>query len=364
MNRDLRINHLHDLKTMPAGIEINFSFSNMMFLLDPGELPFDRESIVLHAFPGDARVGSRHLLDTLSRREGVPPENVFLSLGASMANYFVWASLLEPGDEVLIEFPVYEPMYKVPQALGMQVRFWERDPVDFSISCEAIEAKLTDQTRMIVLSDSHNPSGGQISQDALLYLAKLSRERGIHVLIDEVFGRYYRRESLFVRFPEFIVTSSLSKYYGLGSLRIGWAFAPAAVVERARNYLDFVSPEIPITPLYLAHLLLEHPVMETLEERITARIRENRELVIDFLGQTDHLTTYIPKSGLLFFPQVKPEIDIRKFYDVLRAKYKMAVTEGFYFQTPDHFRMSAILDRKSLESGLARIESALRDSRR
>jgi len=364
MTRDLRINHLHDLKTMAGGVEINFSFANMMFLLRPEELPFDRESIVLHAFPGDARIGSRHLLETLSRREGVPPENIFLSLGASMANFVVWSSSLEPGDEVLIEFPVYEPMYKVPQTLGMQVRFWERDPADFSISREAIEAKLTERTKMIVLSDSHNPSGSQISQDALLYLRELCRERGILVLVDEVYGRYYRRESLFVRCPEFIVTSSLSKYYGLGSLRIGWAFAPAEVVERARNYMDLITPEIPITPLYLAHQLLDHPVMETLEERITARVRENRELVIDFLGQTDHLTSYIPKNGVLFFPQVKPEIDIRKFYQVLREKYRMAVTEGFYFQTPDHFRMSAIYDRQTLESGLGRIESALRDARR
>ncbi len=81
MPRNLKIEHLLTVKTYPQDVEINFSFSNMEFLLADDELPFQRESIRLHAFPGDARVGSRHLLATLSRREKVPEENIFLSLG-------------------------------------------------------------------------------------------------------------------------------------------------------------------------------------------------------------------------------------------------------------------------------------------
>ena len=199
----------------------------MEFLLADDELPFQRESIKLSAWPGDARVGSRQLLETLSRKEKVPQENIFLSLGTSLANFVIWAALLKRGDEVLIEFPAYEPMFKVPAYLGARIRFFKRDPIDFSLTAAAIAECVTEKTKMIILTDSHNPSGNQISGEVLRVLKTLNQERNITIFIDEVYGKFYRDKSLFVDCPEFIVTSSLSKFYGMGSLRIGWAFAPA-----------------------------------------------------------------------------------------------------------------------------------------
>jgi aspartate/methionine/tyrosine aminotransferase len=362
MPRNLKIDHLLTVKTYPADVEINFSFSNMAFLLADGELPFSRESIRLHAFAGDARIGSRHLLETLSRWQMVPAENIFLSLGSSLANFIIWASLLKRGDEVLIEFPAYEPMFKVPAYLGARIRFFKRDPLDFSLTVPAIAESLSNKTKMIILTDSHNPSGNQISTEVLQYLKTLSLERNIAIFIDEVYGKFYRERSLFVDYPEFIVTGSLSKFYGLGSLRIGWAFAPAAVVERALNFSDYLTPEIPFAPLYLAHILLEHPLLAELERRIAQRIKTNREIISTYLDRTDFLSCYMPKSGLLFFPEVKSQVDIQKFIDQLYKKYHMVVTEGRFFQMPRHFRMAGVCESHTLAEGLQRLEAALKDS--
>jgi hypothetical protein len=209
MMKNFRIDHLRSVKTYPNDVEINLSFSNMEFLLRRDELPFDQESIRLQAFPGDARVGSRHLLQTLSRKEMVPEENIFLSLGTSLANFILWSVLLKRGDEVLIEFPAYEPMFKVPAYLGARIRFFKRDAHDFSLTVNAIASTLSEKTRMIILTDSHNPSGNQISREVLQYLKTLSQERQITVFIDEVYGKFYRDESLFIDYPEFVVSASL-----------------------------------------------------------------------------------------------------------------------------------------------------------
>lgn len=363
MPRNLKIEHLLAVKTYPRDVEINFSFSNMEFLLADDELPFQRESIRLHAFPGDARVGSRHLLQTLSRREKVPEENIFLSLGSSLANFIVWAALLRRGDEVLIEFPAYEPMFKVPAYLGAKIRFFKRDPLDFSLNVAAIAGSISEKTRMIVLTDSHNPSGNQLSCEVLQYLKALNQERNIMVFIDEVYGKFYRDKSLFVDYPEFIVTSSLSKFYGLGSLRTGWAFAPAPVVEKARNFSDYLTPELPFPSLYLAHLLLEHPLFAELERRIRLRIKDNRKIVSAYFDRTEFLSCYIPRNGLLFFPEVKSTVDIGKFYAQLYKKYRMVVTEGRFFQMPRHFRLAGVCAPEKLDRGLRRLEEALQDSR-
>lgn len=363
MPRILRIDHLQTVKSCPPDVEFNFSFSNMEFLLSDEELPFERGSIRLHAFPGDARVGSRHLLETLSRREQVPEENILLSLGTSLANFTLWGALLKRGDEVLVEFPAYEPMFKVPAYLGARVRFIKRDPLDFSLTVPAIAEMVGEKTRMIVLTDSHNPSGSQISPEVLQYLRRLGQERGILVFIDEVYGRFYRERSLFVDYPEFIVTSSLTKFYGLGSLRCGWAFAPAAVVEKARLFSDYLTPEIPFAPLHLARLLLESPALAELEERVRRRVRANREIINAYLNRTEFLSCYIPRNGILFFPELKGTVDVKKFYPVLYEKYRMVVTEGRFFQMPRHFRMAGIWSAEVMQDGLARLEKALADCR-
>jgi len=362
MPRNLKIEHLLTVKTYPNDVEVNFSHSNMEFLLADDELPFARSSIQLQAFPGDAAVGSRHLLETLSRKERVPEENIFLSLGTSLANFIIWAALLKRGDEVLIEFPAYEPMFKVPAYLGARIRFVKRDPLDFSLTVQAIAGAVTEKTRMIILTDSHNPSGSQISAEVLQYLRALNQERNIAVFIDEVYSRFYRERSLFVDYPEFIVTSSLTKFYGLGSLRCGWAFAPAAVIEKARNFSDYMTPEIPFAPLYLAHLLLESPALAKLEERIRQRIKANREIIGTYLDQTEFLSCYIPRNGVLFFPEVKGGADIKNFYVHLYKKYRMVVTEGRFFQMPRHFRMAGVLAPEAMKKGLRRLEMALKDS--
>jgi len=364
MPKKMKIDHLFAVKTYPDDVEINFSFSNMEFLLRPDELPFTRESIQLQAFSGDARVGSRHLLDTLSRTEKVPGENIFLSLGTSLANFILWSVLLKRGDEVLIEFPAYEPMFKVPAYLGAKIRFFKRDPLDFSLTVDAIASALSEKTRMIILTDSHNPSGNQISREVLLYLKGLNQERKIIVFIDEVYGKFYRERSLFTEYPEFVVTGSLSKFYGLGSMRVGWAFAPAPIVEKARDFSDYLTPEIPFPPLYLAHLLLESPVLPELERRVRQRIKTNRELISAFFDRTDFLSCYIPRNGLLFFPEVKGMVDVKEFHERLYKKYRMVVTEGRFFQMAQHFRIAGVCAPETLADGLQRLDKALHNARK
>ena len=122
-------------------------------------------------------------------------------------------------------------------------------------------------------------------------------------------------------------------------------------MEKARNFSDYLTPEIPFPPLYLAHLLLEHPVLCELERRIRQRIRTNREITSNYLNCTDFLTCYIPKNGVLFFPEVKTTLDLEKFQALLYKKYRMVVTEGRFFQMPRHFRIAGIGKPEVMEDG-------------
>jgi aspartate/methionine/tyrosine aminotransferase len=83
---------------------------------------------------------------------------------------------------------------------------------------------------------------------------------------------------------------------------------------------------------------------------------------IVFVKLTVFLTCYIPKNGLLFFPEVKTDFDLKKFYALLYKKYHMVVTEGRFFQMPRHFRIASIWKPEVMEDGLRRLEAAMKDT--
>lgn len=135
------------------------------------------------------------------------------------------------------------------------------------------------------------------------------------------------------------------------------------MVEKARLFSDYLTPEIPFAPLHLARLLLESPALAELEERVRRRVRANREIINAYLNRTEFLSCYIPKNGILFFPELKGTVDVKKFYPLLYEKYRMVVTEGRFFQMPRHFRMAGIWSAEVMQDGLARLEMALAESR-
>src|SRR5262249_49081843 len=147
------------------------------------------------------------------------------------ANHLVMAALLSPVDEVLIEHPAYEPILAVAQYLGANVkRFHPRPESGFQNDLDELRSPPGPRTRPIVVTDLHNPTSAALDHLSLTALQELSQQYGARILVDEVYLelRKVAGQSLDTSFrlgPEFIVTSSLTKAYGLSGLRCGWILA-------------------------------------------------------------------------------------------------------------------------------------------
>ena len=192
---------------------------------------------------GDNSYGYAPLVEALATHANVRAENVVtISGGTSMANHLAMAAAIEHGDEVLIEQPTYEPLLALADYFGAQVKRFARRPEDnYAVDVADLKSQLTSRTRLIVLTNLHNPSSALIDEKTLRQIGDLAKDVGARVLVDEVY-----LEALFENAPpssvhlgpEFIATTSLTKGYGLSGLRCGWILAEPQLAQRMRMLHD------------------------------------------------------------------------------------------------------------------------------
>src|SRR5207253_9492419 len=113
---------------------------------------------------------------------------VTVSGGTSLANHLAMAALIEHGDEVLIEQPTYDPLLAVARYLDAKIRRFPRPfEIEFKIDIDALEKQITPRTRLIVVTNLHNPSSALVDEATLRKVREVARDAGAHVLVDEAY---------------------------------------------------------------------------------------------------------------------------------------------------------------------------------
>ena len=300
------------------------------------------------------------LQQRLARKNGVAQECVVAANGTSMANHLAMAALLEPGDEVLIEHPSYEPLLTVAEYLGASIRRFPRRFEDgFQLDPREVERHLTLRTRLVVVTNLHNPSGARTPDSRLRLIGEIAQSRGAHVLVDEVYlDACFDPEarSAFHLGNNFIVTSSLTKAFGLSGLRCGWVIAPRVLAERMWRINDLFG----VIPAHAAELLsviaLDH--LKEVEEYARTRLKTNRPILQAFLDSRKDLLAIRPDAGTIAFPQLAGG-KVDALCQFLREKYDTTVVPGRFFEMPNHFRIGIGGKTELLEEGLRRLGKSL-----
>jgi aspartate/methionine/tyrosine aminotransferase len=306
----------------------------------------------------DGGYGYRPLIDSIAARYRVDRQAVVTAAGTTFANHLAMAALIEPGDEILFEHPAYEPMLAAALYLGAKVRRFPRR-FDAGFMSEGLESLVSTKTRLIVLTNLHNPSGVLIDEAEIKQIGELARSVGARVLVDEVY-----METLFEDAPrtafhignEFVVTSSLTKAFGLSGLRCGWIFAEPELAKRMWMLNDLFAA----TPVHAGERL-SVVAMQQLGEigaRAKALLDRNRMLLNEFLDTREDLEVIRADFGTVMFPRVRGESS-DELCQLLRDKYETSVVPGRFFEMPAHFRVGIAGDTTVLEVGLERLGKAL-----
>jgi aspartate/methionine/tyrosine aminotransferase len=314
---------------------------------------------------GDNSYGYQPLIAALATHSQVSRESVVtISGGTSMANHLAMAAVLEHGDEVLIEQPTYEPILAVAEYFGAQVKRFPRSFANgYQVDVDELEKQITTRTRLIVVTNLHNPSSVLVPEETLRQIGDLARAVGARVLVDEVYLEAMfeaaPRSSVHLG-PEFIATSSLTKGYGLSGLRCGWILAEPDIAQRMRLLHDVFGAVGPQPSERLSVVALTKlPKFIARAKRI---LGSNRTVLDEFLESREELKVVRTESGTTSFPRLLKG-RVEDLYTVLCEKYDTAIVPGRFFESPQHFRIGLCAEPELFNEGVKRLGAALDDLR-
>ncbi len=309
---------------------------------------------------GTGPYGYQPLMERLAAKAGVPEECVVYTLGTSMANYVALTALVHRGDEVLVERPTYDPLLTILDHLGANVRRFERRAEKgFQLGLGELERRLTPETRLVVLCNLHNPSGALSDDATMAQVGEMAASVGARVLVDEVyletlFDQSWR--SAFHLGSNFVVTSSLTKAYGLSGIRCGWILAQPELVQRMWQVIDFTYAS-PVHPAErLAVIALDN--LGRIRDRARTLLDTNRALVNHFLATHPELDCEPSCFGTTVFPRLRTGSSA-EFVALLRERFETSVVPGDFFEQPQHVRIGFCGPTDTVRGGLERLDAAL-----
>ena len=322
------------------------------------ELPIDLKELEIN---GDNSYGYAPLQLAIAAHHGVDSDCVVESAGTSMANHLAMAAIIEPGDEVLIEHPAYGPILDIAQYLQANVKRVRRaEENGWTIDPTEVRRCITPKTRLIVITNLHNPTSAFTPDSVLREIGDIARSAGALVLVDEVYlDAVYENtpRTSFHLGAEFVVTSSLTKVYGVSGLRCGWILAQPDLAWKMRRLNDLYSA----TPVFPGEVLsaATFQYLDLLRERARPMVEADRKLLRDFLAEQSNLSAVSTPWGTTSFPRlVNGNADA--FLERLRSEFDTSAVPGRFFEMPDHFRIGMGVNTEMFGEGLNRIGRALR----
>jgi aspartate/methionine/tyrosine aminotransferase len=300
------------------------------------------------------------LQNVIAQRYGVDPDCVVAAAGTSMANHLAMAALIDPGDEVLIEHPAYELLVSTALFLGARVnRFARSEERGYALDPAEVRCALTPDTKLIVITNLHNPSSALAGEEVLREIGDLARSAGAHVLMDEVYlDAVYENtpRTSFLLGPEFIVTNSLTKVYGLSGLRCGWILAEPDLARAMWRLNDLFGVNAPHPAELLS--VAAFAQLDRIRERSRKIVEADRALLNEFLDTHPAVSAPRTSFGTTAFLRLRSG-KADDFLERLRAEYDTSAVPGRFFEMPDHFRIGMGVDTAMFREGLHRMGQAL-----
>jgi aspartate/methionine/tyrosine aminotransferase len=310
----------------------------------------------------------------------VAANQVLITNGGKQAVYQTFATLLDPGDEVLLPAP-YWTTY--PEAItlagGKAVVVGTDETTGYLPSVADLDAACTDRTKALLWCSPSNPSGAVAGPDLVAEVGRWAHQRGVWVITDEIYEHLVydgvRAVSMPVAVPELVdqcvIVNGVAKTYAMTGWRVGWMVGPADVIKAAGNLQSHLSSNVCNVAQRAALEAVTGP-LDAVEEMRTAFDRRRRTIV-ELLSAIPGVSCPTPEGAFYVYPSVRdllgkeirgrhPETSVDLAALILEHA-EVAVVPGEAFGTPGYFRLSYALGDDDLRTGVERMAALLAEAK-
>ena len=298
---------------------------------------------------------------------GAGIEHIEVTNGGSEANFITTFNLIEKGDEVVMLVPNYMQTWGLSRAFGGTIREWrlieDHDAGRWRVDLSALEVLVTPRTKMIVICNPNNPTGARLTAADLDGIARIADQHGAWILSDEVYRGAeidgVETASMWGRSPKAIITSGLSKAYGLPGLRIGWIAGPPSLIASFWSYHDYVTIAPGALSDRLARIALQPVRRAQLFERTRAILRRNLPLIEAWLTEAGGFRWIRPEAGAIVYVRYDHPIDSLTLVNRLREEKSVLIVPGAHFGMDGYLRLGFGEPPEYNRAGLDRLKELL-----
>ncbi|MFI6602678.1 pyridoxal phosphate-dependent aminotransferase [Nonomuraea sp. NPDC050536] len=310
----------------------------------------------------------------------VDASQVLVTNGGKQAVYEAFATLLDPGDEVLVVAP-YWTTY--PEAIklagGVQVDVVTDETTGYLASVEQLEAARTERTKVLLFVSPSNPTGAVYSRAEVEAIGRWAAEHDLWVVTDEIYEHlvYGGTEftSIATAVPELgdkvVILNGVAKTYAMTGWRVGWMIGPADVVKAATNLQSHATSNVANVSQRAALAAVSGDLSAV--ERMREAFDRRRQTIVRMLNDIPGVVCPEPKGAFYVYPSVKELIgkELRgrrpqsssELAQLILEEAEVAVVPGEAFGTPGYFRLSYALGDDDLVEGISRLTKLLTEAR-
>ena len=303
----------------------------------------------------------------------VEPSQVLVTNGGKQAIYEAFATLLDPGDEVIVPAP-YWTTY--PEAIrlagGIPVEVLADETQDYKVTVDQLEAARTDRTKVLLFNSPSNPTGAVYDRAETEALGRWALEHGLWVLTDEIYEHltYDGAEapSMPVVVPELadtcVVVNGVAKTYAMTGWRVGWVIGPQDVVKAATNLQSHATSNVTNVAQRAAIAAVSGDLSAV--AKMKEAFDRRRRTIVSMLNEIDGVVCPEPKGAFYAFPSVKGllgrDLDgvtpttSAELAELMLDKAEVAAVPGEAFGAPGYLRFSYALGDDDLVEGITRLQ--------
>ncbi|WP_327354104.1 pyridoxal phosphate-dependent aminotransferase [Streptomyces sp. NBC_01304] len=310
----------------------------------------------------------------------VEAANVLVTNGGKQAIYEAFATILDPGDEVIVPTPYWTTYPESIQlAGGVPVFVTADETTGYRVSVEQLEAALTENTKVLLFVSPSNPTGAVYTREQVEEIGRWAAAKGLWVLTDEIYEHLVYGDAEFTSLPvvvpelrdKCIIVNGVAKTYAMTGWRVGWVIGPKDVIKAATNLQSHATSNVSNVAQAAAIAAVSGDLTAVAEMR--EAFDRRRQTIVKMLNAIEGVVCPVPEGAFYAYPSVKgllgkeirgkrPQTSV-ELAALILDEVEVAVVPGEAFGTPGYLRLSYALGDEPLVEGVTRIQELLAEAK-